>query len=95
MAGASTTFLTHRPYAWVSTTDTTTEDGLDLVAVERAANGREPLPPLSDAEKRIAVRVMWRAGVSYEVMAVRADLLPRKVARWVAKEKELLKGAPA
>ncbi|MFI2612075.1 hypothetical protein [Kitasatospora sp. NPDC018619] len=86
-------FLRRRPCIWVSTTDTTTEDDVDLVAVERAANGREPIPPLSDAEKALAVRVMWRAGVSYEDMAVRAGLLPRRVARWVAKEKQLLEGA--
>lgn len=88
--GASTTFLTRRQCIWVSTTDTATDDGLDLVAVERAANGREPIPPLSDAEKRIAVGVMWRAGVPYEEMAARAGILPRRVARWVAKEKQLL-----
>ncbi|WP_224275770.1 hypothetical protein [Streptomyces sp. LS1784] len=95
MPGASTTFLTRRPCVWVSTTDTTTDDGLDLVAVERAANGLEPLPPLSDTEKVLAVRAMWRAGVSYEDMAVRADMLPRRVARWVAKEKQLLEEAPS
>lgn len=83
-------FLTRRPCIWVSTTDTTTDDDIDLVAVERAANGREPIPPLNDAEKRLAVHAMWQAGVSYEDMAVRADLLPRRVARWVAKEKQLL-----
>ncbi|MFB7617800.1 hypothetical protein [Kitasatospora sp. NPDC056181] len=88
----STTFLSNRPCIWVSTTDTTNADGLDLVAVQRAANGVEPLPTLSDAEKRIAVRAMWRAGVPYEEMAVRADLLPRRVARWVAKEKQDTEG---
>ncbi|MFF2954303.1 hypothetical protein ACFVVU_23535 [Kitasatospora sp. NPDC057965] len=83
----STAYLRRRPCIWVSTTDTTTDDDVDLVAVERAANGQEPIPPLNVAEQRLAVHFMWRAGISYNDMAARAGIVQRKVARWVAKEK--------
>ncbi|PBC71527.1 hypothetical protein BX265_6137 [Streptomyces sp. TLI_235] len=90
----STEFLTRRECIWVSTTDTTTKDDADLVAVERAVNGLEPLPHLTRAEQRLAVHAMWKAGIPYTAMAYRAGLLERTVARWVAKERQALDLSP-
>jgi DNA-directed RNA polymerase specialized sigma24 family protein len=81
-------FLAARTYHWVDTVHTEEEtpagERLDLIAVERVVNNLEPLPVLTDAEKRRAVREMHRAGVTYSDMAARVGILERQVARWLA-----------
>ncbi|MFH8577194.1 helix-turn-helix domain-containing protein [Streptomyces zaomyceticus] len=56
--------------------------GVDLVAVDRVAAGRHPIPELSEEEQRYAVVVMTRGGLSADVIAERLGTAERTVTRW-------------
>ncbi|WP_434593464.1 helix-turn-helix domain-containing protein [Streptomyces sp. A5-4] len=60
----------------------TWDNGVDLVAVERAALCRGVCPDLNEDEQRRAVRVMTEAGKSAGVIAGRLGMSDRTVARW-------------
>ncbi|MGW6391126.1 helix-turn-helix domain-containing protein [Streptomyces sp. NPDC055103] len=60
----------------------TWDKGVDLVAVERAALCRGVCPPLSDEERRRAVKVMTEAGKSAVEIAARLGMADRTVTRW-------------
>ena len=60
----------------------TWDKGIDLVAVERAALCRGACPPLTDEERRRAVKVMTEAGKSAAEIAERLGMAERTVTRW-------------
>ncbi|WP_274390339.1 helix-turn-helix domain-containing protein [Streptomyces sp. TR1341] len=60
----------------------TWDNGVDLVAAERAASCRGVCPDLTDEETRRAVLVMTEAEKSAKEISARLGIAERTVSRW-------------
>lgn len=89
----------HKPYPaggyrMLSSTETSTADDIDLIAIERVLNNSLPLPALTSAEQHLAVKLMDADGQTYEQIAERTGLVVRTVARWIVAERPAVKRQP-
>lgn len=89
----------HKPfptggYRILSATETSTDDGIDLIAVERIINNSYPRPVLTTAEQRLAVKLLDEQGQTYLEIAERTGVVARTVARWIAAERPVAKREP-
>lgn len=80
-------FTAHKPfptggYRTLSTTDTTTDDGIDLIALERVVNNSRPLPPLTPAERLLAFELLHTAGLPQDEIAARTGATEQAVKAW-------------
>lgn len=78
---------------------TSTDAGLDLIAIERVINNSRPLPALTEPEQRLAVDLLHEAGVPYDEIASRTAVREHTVTKWIAaanpKPKREMKGCPS
>lgn len=70
-----------KPRIPMPTTDTFTGD-IDWIAIERAITGDGPRPYLTLEERRTAVLLLTRAGVTEEQTALLTGVNRRQVSRW-------------
>ncbi|MEV7770492.1 hypothetical protein [Kitasatospora sp. NPDC086791] len=85
-------------YRYVSTTETTTDDDLDLIAIERVINNSRPLPTLTPAEQRITAHLMHQDDVPIEEIAARVGVAKSTVSNWLnpgPKQPRQLKPCPS
>ncbi|MEU3162230.1 hypothetical protein ACPCAJ_21290 [Streptomyces griseoincarnatus] len=68
------------PTVWMATADGLVS--LDLIAVERAANGERQGWTLTGDEARYAAQVMFQRGLSYSVIATRVGLSGSTIRDW-------------
>jgi DNA-binding NarL/FixJ family response regulator len=80
-------FLAARPHVRVVETEPSTEDGLDLVAVERMVNNHKPVPVLTRPEQILAASHMTRAGLGTREIAARLGVAERTAVRWRVAER--------
>jgi hypothetical protein len=67
----------------LTTTDTTTEDGIDLIALERVVSNSRPLPALTPAERVVAFELLHAAGLPQDEIAARTGVTENAVRTWV------------
>jgi hypothetical protein len=86
-------------YRFVSTTETSIADDLDLIAVERVINNSRPLPRLTLAEQRLAAKLMHEAEVPAAEIAARVGTAKDTVLGWLnppgSRKPRELKGCPS
>lgn len=75
--------MTATAYRFVSTTEASTADDCDLIAVERAINNSAPLPRLTPAEQHLAASLMHKDEVPLAEICARIGVTDKTVTGWL------------